>query len=186
MDIQHLVDRLEDLIDEGRHMPMSKYTLIDEERALEIIDQMRISIPEEIEKAARILAQRDRILAQAHEEAARIAQAEREKWAQRIDNEAAVQAARSQAMNIIEQAKQDAEQITLEADDYALNVFRSLQARLQKLSHGVDEGIRVMQQTEPTPSQLTAFEPPVAPMLDAEADAQEIEVQRPPQERKRK
>ncbi|MBL8132996.1 MAG: hypothetical protein JNL42_14140, partial [Anaerolineae bacterium] len=68
MDIQHLVDRLEDLIDEGRHIPFSKLTMIDEERALELIDQMRISIPEEIEKAARVLAQRDRILAQANEE----------------------------------------------------------------------------------------------------------------------
>jgi len=58
MDIQHLVDRLEDLVDEGRHMPFSKFTMIDEERALELIDQMRISIPEEIEKASRVLAQR--------------------------------------------------------------------------------------------------------------------------------
>ena len=49
MDIQHLVDRLEDLIDEGRHVWFSKFTLIDEERALEIIDQMRISVPEQIE-----------------------------------------------------------------------------------------------------------------------------------------
>ena len=52
MDIQHLVDRLEDLIDEGRHFFGTRYTMIDEERALEIIDQMRISIPEEIEKSA--------------------------------------------------------------------------------------------------------------------------------------
>ena len=72
MDILHLVDRLEDLIDEGRHIPLSKYTMIDEERALEIIDQMRISIPEEIEKATRIIQQRDRLMAQANEEAARM------------------------------------------------------------------------------------------------------------------
>ena len=50
MDIQHLVDRLEDLVDEGRHLFGTKYTMVDEERALEIIDQMRISVPEEIEK----------------------------------------------------------------------------------------------------------------------------------------
>ena len=62
MDIQHLVDRLEDLIDEGRHLPMTKMTVIDEERALEIIDQMRISIPEEIEKASRVMSQRDRLM----------------------------------------------------------------------------------------------------------------------------
>lgn len=63
MDIQHLVDRLEDLIDEGRHVPFSKFTLIDEERALEIIDQMRISVPDQIEKASRLINQRDRLLA---------------------------------------------------------------------------------------------------------------------------
>src|SRR5687768_798095 len=85
MDIQHLVDRLEDLIDEGRHMPFSKFTMVDEERALELIDQMRISIPEEIEKAARVLAQRDRVLAQANEEAARIVQQARERGDQMID-----------------------------------------------------------------------------------------------------
>ena len=39
MDIQHLVDRLEDLVDEGRHLFGTKFTMVDEERALEIIDQ---------------------------------------------------------------------------------------------------------------------------------------------------
>src|SRR5215813_15265559 len=116
MDIQHLVDRLEDLVDEGRHMPFSKFTMIDEERALELIDQMRISIPEEIEKASRVLAQRDRILAQANEEAARIIQAAREQGVQLLDREATVQAAQSHAANIVEQARHDAQTITGEAD----------------------------------------------------------------------
>ena len=79
MDILHLVDRLEDLIDEGRHIPLSKYTMIDEERALEIIDQMRISIPEEIEKSSRIIQQRDRVMAQANEEASRLVDLARER-----------------------------------------------------------------------------------------------------------
>ncbi len=161
MDIQHLVDRLEDLIDEGRHMPMSKYTLVDEERALEIIDQMRISIPEEIEKAARILAQRDRILSQAHEEAARVVQNAREKGENMIENEANVQAARNRAANIIEQAKQDAEEITQEADAYALKLFSSIERRLVKMTSDVRQGIDVMQATEPEPSEPTAFAPPM-------------------------
>jgi hypothetical protein len=95
MDIQHLVDRLEDLIDEGRHMPFSKFTMVDEEIALEIIDQMRISIPEEIEKAARILAQRDRVLAEANEQAARILQEARSKGMEMLDQDVSVQAAQN-------------------------------------------------------------------------------------------
>ena len=68
MDIQHLVDRLEDLIDEGRHVPFSKFTLIDEERALEIIDQMRISCQTRSKGVAADQSAR-RLLAQANEEA---------------------------------------------------------------------------------------------------------------------
>ncbi len=141
MDIQHLVDRLEDLIDEGRHMPFSKFTMIDEERALELIDQMRISIPEEIEKASRVLAQRDRILAQSNEEAARIIQGAREQGNQLLDREATVQAAQSRAANIIEQARQEAENITAEADRYVLETLSKLEQQLARALNTVRNGI---------------------------------------------
>lgn len=167
MDIQHLVDRLEDLIDEGRHMPFSKFTMIDEERALEIIDQMRISIPEEIEKAARVLAQRDRVLAQANEEAARIVAQARERSEQMIDREAMVQTAQNRAANIIEQANQEAAQIMEDADNYVLGVLSNLEAQLAKAMSVVRNGINQVTQTpappqaQPTPTPAPAqFAPP--------------------------
>jgi hypothetical protein len=162
VDIQHLVDRLEDLIDEGRHVPFSKYTVVDEERALEIIDQMRISIPEEIEKAARILAQRDRVLAQANEEAARIVQLARERGDQMLDREANVQAAQNRAVNVIEQARQEAENITSDADKYVLEVLAKLEQTLLKSLGVVRNGINEVATSDgrtPMPAQQPA--PPV-------------------------
>jgi cell division septum initiation protein DivIVA len=141
MDIQHLVDRLEELVDEGRHVPMSKFTLIDEERALEIIDQMRISIPEEVEKANRVLAQRDRILAQANEEAARAVQLARERTDEMLDRDATVQAASNKASNIIEAARQEADAITAEADQYVLDTLNALEAQVAKLLTTIRNGI---------------------------------------------
>jgi cell division septum initiation protein DivIVA len=141
MDIQHLVDRLEDLIDEGRHMPFSKFTLIDEERALELIDQMRISIPEEIEKASRIIAQKERVLAQANEEAARILQMTRQKGEEMLDQETSVQAARSRAQIIIDQALQEAARISTDADNYVVQVLRELETRLLQNINVVRNGI---------------------------------------------
>jgi cell division septum initiation protein DivIVA len=152
MDIQHLVDRLEDLIDEGRHMPFSKFTMIDEERALELIDQMRISIPEEIEKASRVLAQRDRIMAQANEEAARMLQQAREHGLQLVEKEPTVQAAQSHATNVIEQAKQQAEQITAEADRYVLETLSRLEQQLNRAMAQVRNGINEVA-TNGTPAQ---------------------------------
>lgn len=162
MDIQHLVDRLEDLIDEGRHMPFSKYTLIDEERALEIIDQMRISIPEEIEKANRIIAQRDRVLAQANEEAARILQMTRQKGELILDQDTTVEAAKQRAQIIIEQARQEASNITNEADQYVMHVLAQLEQSLLKNLNVVRNGINeVATRPEPETAQPQSFHPPV-------------------------
>jgi cell division septum initiation protein DivIVA len=146
MDIQHLVDRLEDLIDEGRHFPMTRLTMVDEERVLEIIDQMRISVPEEIEKATRVISQRDRLLAQANEEAARVVDLAKEKCETLIQRDAVVQAAQNRAANIIEQARQDAEAIRNEADNYVLEVLSELEAHLIKTLTVVRNGITKIQQ----------------------------------------
>lgn len=167
MDIQHLVDRLEDLIDEGFHFPFSKRTLIDEERMLEIIDQMRISIPEEIEKAARVLAQRDRILAQANEEAARLVQMARERGDQMIDRESLVQLAKSKADKIIEAANAEADNITQDADQYVLDSLAELEKRLHRLLGEVRAGIQALVSEAAQPSAASP-----APAASAPASAQ--------------
>ncbi len=178
MDIQHLVDRLEGLIDEGRHMPFSKFTMIDEERALEIIDQMRISIPEEIEKANKIIMQRDRVLAQANEEAARLLQMARQKGDHLLEQDVNVQAAQNRAANIIEQARQEAEAIARGADEYAISVLQKLEQQLIRTLQVIRNGINEVHQgpsvdaAPATPSEtLSPVEfPQPAPrqMVDAE------------------
>jgi vacuolar-type H+-ATPase subunit H len=149
MDIQHLVDRLEDLVDEGRHLFGTKYTMVDEERALEIIDQMRISIPEEIEKSARVLAQRDRILAEAHEEAARIVQEHRKKAENLLDQDSTVHAAHARAENVREQARQEAHRITSEADAYVMQLLSKLESLLVRDLNEIRNGISLLQEQKP-------------------------------------
>ncbi len=159
MDIQHLVDRLEDLIDEGRHLPMTKMTVIDEERALEIIDQMRISVPEEIEKANRVVAQRDRLMGQANEEAARVIELAREKSDALIQRDSITQAAKNQAANIIEQARQDAASVRAEADQYVLQVLNELEGQLIRTLTVVRNGInKLMQDREVVKARAEALE----------------------------
>lgn len=164
MDIQHLVDRLEDLIDEGRHLPFSKFTMIDEERALEIIDQMRISIPEEIEKASRILAQRDRVLAQANEEAARLLQQARAKGEEMLTEDVNVQAAQNMAANIIEQANQEVARIKAEADQYIFSVLSKLEQTLQGNLNTVRNGINAVR--KPINTTATASVSVTAPLTE--------------------
>ena len=132
MDILHLVDRLEEIFNAGTAIPLSHKLMVDEDRVLEIIDQMRVSIPEEVKKSQQVLAQRDRILAQAQEEATRTVQLAKEKGEQLVGREALVQAAQNKSEQILHAARADAEAIRSEADDYTLDVLTKLEAELVK------------------------------------------------------
>jgi DNA repair exonuclease SbcCD ATPase subunit len=187
MDIQHLVDRLEDLIDEGRHVWFSKFTLIDEERALEIIDQMRISVPEQIEKASRLINQRDRLIAQANEEAARIVELARQNRDELVQRDAIVQTAQNRAANIIEQARREAETIRVEADSYVMEVLKELEGQLLRNLTVVRNGIaKIIEERESSRARIQTIYEEAASEVDAmsqelvETSAQPEPSQNPP------
>ena len=66
MDILQLIDRLEELFNDAKALPFTHNVVVDEDKMLELIDQMRIAIPEEVKKAQQVMAQRDRDRPQDH------------------------------------------------------------------------------------------------------------------------
>ncbi len=164
MDIQQLIDQLEDLVDEGRHIPMGKYTIIDEESALSIIDQMRIAIPDQIESASRLVNQRDKMMAQANEEASRVVNYAKQQRDEMLDRDAIVAAAQHRANNIIQQAHVDGDEIRKDADDYVVEVLRELESHLLRTLTVVRNGIaKVMQDREAAQHVRLSQQPPPAP-----------------------
>ncbi|KPL74362.1 hypothetical protein ADN00_13790 [Ornatilinea apprima] len=144
MDILHLVDRLEELFNESRSVPFTHSVIVDEDLMLDIIDQMRVSIPEEIKKAQQLLAQKDRILAQAQEEANRTLALAREKSESVVERDSIVQAAQARAEQIIAQAKVEIENTKREADDYVLDTLTKLEMELDRSLNQVRNGIRTL------------------------------------------
>lgn len=151
MDILHLVDRLEELFNESRPIWFTHSVVVDEDRMLDIIDQMRVSIPDEIKKAQQLLAQRDRILAQAQEEANRTVALAREKGDKLIEKDPIAQAAQTRADQIIAQARLESDQTKKEADDYALNSLRDLETELEKILAQVKNGVLTLQSEKNNP-----------------------------------
>jgi F0F1-type ATP synthase membrane subunit b/b' len=145
MDILHLIDRLEEILNESRPFPFTHNVIVDEDRVLDLIDQMRVAIPEEVKKAQQLLAQRDRLLAQAQEEAARTLQLAREKSEQLVERDAIVQAAHARADQIEAQAHANVESTRTDADDYALETLTHLEMELDRYLNQVRNGIRALQ-----------------------------------------
>ena len=145
MDILQLIDRLEELFNESKSIPLTRNVMVDEDRMLDIIDQMRIAIPEEVKKAQQLLGQRDRVLAQAQEEANRTLDLARQKADQLTSKETVVQEAQRRTEQILAQARADADNTRADADDYVMRSLTQLQAELERISNQVANGVRVVQ-----------------------------------------
>ena len=145
MDILHLIDRLEALLNEGRHPPITKKVLIDEQRAWELIDQMRIAIPEEVKKAKRINQERDRIIAQANEEAARVVELARQQADDLTAEHEIAKSAEVRAKSIIERAQRDSDALKIDADNYTMKVLSDLEGELVKALGVVRNGLLKLQ-----------------------------------------
>ncbi len=151
MDILHLVDRLEELFNESRPIWLTHSVIVDEDRMLDLIDQMRVAIPEEIKKAQQIITQRDRIMAQAKEEANRTLALAREKAEKQLQDDEIIESAKKRAAEIVEEAHKEAAITRGEADKYILDTLTGLEIHMDRLINQVRNGIKAVKTDGLTP-----------------------------------
>jgi hypothetical protein len=169
MDILQLIDRLEELFNDGKAIPFTHNVAVDEDRMLDIIDQMRIAIPEEVKKAQQLLSQRDRVMAQAQEEANRTLDLAREKADALVKKDPIVQEAERRADQIISNARIEAETIRQDADDYVIDSLSRLQDELERSLNQARNGIRKLEEER----MRRAAPPPPAAAVPTEKQSEE-------------
>jgi len=145
MDILHLIDRLEEAIKSSKRLPFSSVRLVDERRLWPMLDQMRISIPDEVRRAERIVRDKERALAQSHEEAERIVALARSEAAQMTAEHTIAKAAEGQATAIHERTEREIAGIRAGADEYAFETLCKLERDLKRALTVIENGIRTIQ-----------------------------------------
>ncbi|CUS05159.2 conserved protein of unknown function [Candidatus Promineifilum breve] len=158
MDIQHLVDNLEQALNESTRIPLSAFLLVNEEKVYSLLDQMRVAVPEEIKRAGRIEAEKDRILAQAKEEAERIRELARQEAGELVKRDAIVNAAQNRAENIVERARRDSEALRQDADVYIMEVLNRLEEDLTRTLTVVHNGLQKVEHERQAAMQAAAME----------------------------
>jgi hypothetical protein len=156
MDIQHLVDRLEQALNESTRVPLSAFIVVNEEKIYSLLDQMRVAVPEEIKRANRVEAEKDRILAQAKEEAERIRELARLEAGELVKRDAIVNAAQNRAEHIVERARRDSEALRQDADVYITDVLNRLEEDLMRTLKVVQNGLQKLRTDQQAAQQAAA------------------------------
>ncbi|MCP4362557.1 MAG: hypothetical protein GY796_31515 [Chloroflexi bacterium] len=156
MDIQHLVDRLEQLLNESSRLPLSAYILVNEDRIYNLIDQMRVAIPEEVKRANRIVSDKERMLAQANEEGERIRDLAKQEANELVKRDSIAMSSQQRADNILERARRDANALRGDADVYVVEVLSKLEEDLLRSLAVVRNGLTKVHVENDAPQQTAA------------------------------
>ncbi len=140
MEFWPLIDKLEDLLTNGRKVRLSNYVRVDKQEAYSIVHQLRGAIPEELKQAHWIAENRGEMLTEARRETARILEEAREERARLLGSEEIAKGAEQRAHRLLGDANARAGVIRSGAEDYAGHILASLETYLAKFAQGVHRG----------------------------------------------
>lgn len=140
IEILQLLERLEQLVTGGTRVPLTSKALVDEQEFVDILEEIRSAIPEEVRLAKRLSQEKDKVMLQAQAEADKILGSARDEAARILEEDELLRAAREQADRYVQDAVSRAEDVRRGADQYALLALDGLEDQLTRLLATVKRG----------------------------------------------
>lgn len=138
MDVLKLLNEIEDILEESSSIPLSKKVVVDKNEFLEIIKEIRIKLPDEIKQAEWIREERQRILAEAQNEADTIVEQVKMQIEELVEDEEITKKANERAEEIINKAKSQAKEIRIGAREYGDQLLKEVQDYLKNIGVTLD------------------------------------------------
>jgi hypothetical protein len=136
IDLQEELNRLEEIILAGLKIPLTGRTLVDEEKLLEQLDFIRVSLPSFFEEAALILDQKEEILLEAEEYGQQVVEAAQAKRAQILAES-----------DVIKQAEREAEQLRRQVQQECDAMMQETLAEIEQKRRACMQELEEMRQT---------------------------------------
>jgi vacuolar-type H+-ATPase subunit H len=147
MDLTARLQQLEDLVREAKSMPLSSSALVNRDEVLELIVEMKETLPEEIKQARWVVKDREELLGKARAEGERVVAEAEEEQLRMARREEIVARAKDEAERIIQQAEEDGRKIRLESEDYVDAKLAQFEIALRKIQEEARSSARQVGKT---------------------------------------
>jgi glycine/D-amino acid oxidase-like deaminating enzyme len=155
----------------GKKLPLTNNVVLDQPTVLELIDQLRVSVPDEVRQARRITEEAGRITERARDEGDTIIARAQEQAAQMLEERELVRAAQQRAGELLEQAQAEAREVRRGADEYAAGVLIRLEGECIKALTSIKRGIDMLDERHRSSPSDDGRDAPGAIMVDPEEQA---------------
>lgn len=139
MDILNLLENIEDIIEDASKIPLSNKVMVDKEEILEILSEIRMSLPDEISRASWVAKEHDRILNEAQNEAEELIEKVKDNQRLLIEENEITRQAKEYADKILREAEKMANDMKRAAYEYSDDILSSLQEKVREVDEIIDE-----------------------------------------------
>jgi vacuolar-type H+-ATPase subunit H len=122
------------MVKEAKSMPLSSSALLNRDEVLELLADMKASLPEEIKQARWVVRDREELLTKARRDSERLVDEGREEQLRLASQEQVVKRADEEAQRIVGEAREEARQLRLEAEDYVDAKLAQFENALHRVS----------------------------------------------------
>jgi F0F1-type ATP synthase membrane subunit b/b' len=141
IDVNETIDKLETLVLQARRLPFGTTVLLGESEVMDLIEEVRMRLPDEIKQARWTVQEQQRILAEAHTEAGKIVASAQDKAVQLLQDQEVVRRAEQQATAIQREANEKAAETRRQADEYVVDLMTTLETQLTRQVSTVRKGL---------------------------------------------
>lgn len=131
MELLELLEQMEDILDKGTGVPFTGRCIVNREELLELIQEIRLKLPDDIKQARTIKEDKHRIIEESKLEADNIIKNAENRIAGLVDEHEITRKAYEQAEVIIANAKKNAREIRLGTREYADGVLNKVEEILE-------------------------------------------------------
>ncbi|MEY3650483.1 MAG: hypothetical protein RL370_1186 [Actinomycetota bacterium] len=128
------------MVEEARGVPLSASCVVHRGEMLELLDEARAALPNDLESAQKLLAARDAIIEEGRVSAEQMIAMAREDVARMVEQTSIVQMARDEARKILDEARTLGEQEKQEVEEYIDGRLATLEVILNKTQDAVARG----------------------------------------------
>ncbi|AEG14838.1 hypothetical protein Desku_1255 [Desulfofundulus kuznetsovii DSM 6115] len=140
MELFHILNEMEEMIENSPRIPMTRRVMVDEDRLLDYLDRIRTTLPEELRQARWLLQEREKVLADTRKEAGRLLEDAQKQLEKRAEESEVVKKAQAMADEIVHKAEQVAREIKQGAREYADEILGGLEEELDKIMTQIRNG----------------------------------------------
>ena len=127
--------------------------MVNEDEVMELVDQLRFNLPDEIKQANWTVSEQQRIMTEAHAEAARTMSRANERAEEAASEHEILRRAERHSAQVVKDAQSKGDQIIRESEAYALEQLKQLEAHLGRTLQTVRRGVEALQANQPQPQE---------------------------------